>query len=56
METIVETGDIVDTIITIGYDYSLIVASESLKPWFAKGFSVSHEVAEKARNSVMIVK
>ncbi|MGE4194062.1 MAG: universal stress protein [Pseudodesulfovibrio sp.] len=56
VETIVETGDIVETIITIGYDYSLIVASESLKPWFAKGFSVSHEVAEKARNSVMIVK
>jgi hypothetical protein len=46
----------VETIITIGYDFSLILASESLKPWFAKGFSVSHEVAEKARNSVMIVK
>ncbi|MBG0791856.1 MAG: universal stress protein [Desulfovibrionaceae bacterium] len=55
-ETLVEIGDPVATIITIGYDFSLIVASESLKPWFAKGFSVSHEVARQARNSVMIVK
>jgi len=55
-EILVEVGDPVETIITIGYDFSLILASESLKPWFAKGFSVSHEVAEKARNSVMIVK
>lgn len=55
-EILVEVGDPVETIITIGYDFSLILASESLKPWFAKGFSVSHEVARKARNSVMIVK
>jgi nucleotide-binding universal stress UspA family protein len=55
-EILVEVGDPVETIITIGYDFSLILASESLKPWFAKGFSVSHEVAENARNSVMIVK
>jgi len=56
LETLVEVGDPVDTIITIGFDFSLILASESLKPWFAKGFSVSHEVARQARNSVMIVK
>lgn len=55
-ETLVEVGDPVETIITIGYDFSLILASESLKPWFAKGFSVSHEIARNARNSVMIVK
>jgi len=55
-ETLVEIGDPVETIITIGYDFSLILVSESEKPWFAKGFSVSHEVARKARNSVMIVK
>ena len=56
LETLVEVGDPVETIITIGFDFSLILASESLKPWFAKGFSVSHEVARQARNSVMIVK
>jgi nucleotide-binding universal stress UspA family protein len=55
-ETLIEVGDPVQTIITIGFDFSLILASESLKPWFAKGFSVSHEVARQARNSVMIVK
>lgn len=55
-ETLVEVGDPVETIITIGYDFSLILLSESEKPWFAKGFSVSHEVAAKARNSVMILK
>ncbi|MCJ2165987.1 MULTISPECIES: universal stress protein [unclassified Pseudodesulfovibrio] len=55
-ETLVEVGDAVDTIITIGYDFSLILLPESPKPWFSKGSSVTHEVAEKARNSVMIVK
>lgn len=56
LESIVEVGDPVETIITIGYDFSIILVSESLKPWFAKGFSVSHEVARRARNSVMIIK
>ncbi|BCS88951.1 universal stress protein [Pseudodesulfovibrio sediminis] len=56
VESFVETGDPVESIITVGYDYSLIVMAESEKPWFAKGFSVVHEVVEKARNSVMIVK
>lgn len=55
-EALVEIGDPVDVITTIGYDFSLVVLAESAKPWFAKGFSVSHEVAEQARNSVMIVK
>lgn len=53
---LVRVGDPVEVILTIGYDYSLILMAESEKPWFAKGFSVSHEVAAKALNSVMIVK
>lgn len=55
-ELLVEVGDPADTIWELGYDFSLIVMAESEKPWFAKGFSVSHDVAARARNSVMIVK
>lgn len=55
-ELLVETGDPAEIITEIGYDFSLIVMAESEKPWFAKGFSVSHDVAARARNSVMIVK
>ncbi|NDV20909.1 universal stress protein [Pseudodesulfovibrio sp. JC047] len=55
-ETLIEVGDPVETIITIGYDFSLVLLAESEKPWFAKGFSVAHDVAAKARNSVMILK
>jgi len=55
-ETLIETGDPAEIITEIGYDFSLIVMAESEKPWFAKGFSVAHCVADQARNSVMIIK
>jgi nucleotide-binding universal stress UspA family protein len=55
-ELLVEQGDPVETIIEIGYDFSLIVMAESEKPWFAKAFSVVHDVVARARNSVMVVK
>jgi nucleotide-binding universal stress UspA family protein len=55
-EVLVETGDPAEVITEIGYDFSLIVMAESGKPWFAKAFSVTHEVAAQARNSVLIVK
>lgn len=55
-ETLVEVGDPAEVISEIGYDYSLIVMAESEKPWFAKVFSVAHEVADLARNSVLIIK
>lgn len=55
-EMLVEIGDPAEVISEIGYDYSLIVLAESEKPWFAKVFSVAHDVAARARNSVMIVK
>lgn len=55
-ELLVETGPPSEVISEIGYDFSLIVLAESEKPWFAKGFSVSHDVAARARNSVLIVK
>ncbi|QGY39595.1 universal stress protein [Pseudodesulfovibrio cashew] len=55
-EELVEVGDPAEVIMEIGYDFSLIVLGESEKPWFAKAFSVSHEVADRARNSVMIIK
>lgn len=56
LELLVETGDPAEIITEIGYDFSLIVMAESAKPWFAKTFSVAHEVAARARNSVLIVK
>lgn len=56
VETLVETGGPAEIISEIGYDYSLIVMAESEKPWFAKVFSVAHEVAARARNSVLIIK
>ncbi len=55
-ELLVEIGDPADILSEIGYDFSLIVMAESEKPWFAKAFSVSHDVAARARNSVLIVK
>lgn len=55
-ELLVEVGDPAEIIAEIGYDFSLIVMAESEKPWFAKVFSISHDVAARARNSVMIVK
>lgn len=55
-ELLVETGDPAEVIAEIGYDFSLIIMAESLKPWFARVFSVSHDVVARARNSVMIVK
>lgn len=55
-EMLIETGDPSEVITEIGYDFSLIVMAESEKPWFAKSFSVSHNVADQARNSVMIIK
>ncbi|CCH49537.1 universal stress protein [Pseudodesulfovibrio piezophilus] len=55
-ELLVEIGDPADIITEIGYDFSLIIMAESEKPWFAKVFSVAHEVAAKARNSVLIIK
>jgi len=56
LERLVETGDPAEIITELGYDFSLIVMAESAKPWFAKTFSVAHEVAARARNSVLIVK
>lgn len=55
-ELLVEVGDPAEIISELGYDFSLIVLAESEKPWFAKVLSVAHDVASKARNSVMIVK
>jgi len=55
-ETLVEIGNPAEVITEIGYDFSLIVMGESEKPWFAKSFSVAHDVAASARNSVLIVK
>lgn len=55
-EQLVEMGDPAEIISEIGYDFSLIVMAESEKPWFAKSFSVAHDVAARARNSVLIVK
>lgn len=55
-ELLVEVGDPAETISELGYDFSLIVLAESEKPWFAKSFSVAHDVAARARNSVLIVK
>lgn len=55
-ELLVEVGDPAEIITEIGYDFSLIIMAESAKPWFAKTFSVAHEVAARARNSVLIVK
>lgn len=55
-ELLVEVGDPAEIITEIGYDFSLIVMAESEKPWFAKVFSVAHDVAARARNSVLIVK
>jgi nucleotide-binding universal stress UspA family protein len=55
-ELLVETGDPAEVITEIGYDFSLIIMAESAKPWFAKAFSVAHDVAVRARNSVLIVK
>lgn len=55
-ELLVEVGDPAEIITEIGYDFSLIIVAESAKPWFAKTFSVAHEVAARARNSVLIVK
>jgi len=53
---LVETGHPVEVITRLGAGYSLIVLGESEKPWFAKGFSVAHEVAARAESSVLIVK
>lgn len=53
---LVKEGKPVDIITEIGYNFSLIVLGESDKPWFAKTFSVSHDVAAHAHNSVMIIK
>ena len=55
-EALIEVGNPADIISEMGYDYSLVVMAESEKPWFAKAFSVVHEVAARSRNSVMIVK
>lgn len=55
-EELVEIGDPTEIIPEIGYDFSLVVMGESEKPWFAKGLSVAHTVADQARNSVMIIK
>lgn len=55
-ELLVEIGDPAETISELGYDFSLIIMAESEKPWFAKSFSVAHDVAARARNSVLIVK
>jgi len=55
-ESLVKIGDPAEIITEIGYNFSLIVLAESEKPWFAKAFSVAHDVAARARNSVMIVK
>lgn len=55
-ETLVEVGNPTEVITELGYDFSLIMVSESEKPWFAKSFSAAHDVAARARNSVLIVK
>ena len=55
-ELLVETGDPAEIITELGYNFSLILMAESEKPWFAKSFSVAHDVAARARNSVLIVK
>ncbi len=55
-ELLVEVGNPAEIISELGYDFSLIVMAESEKPWFAKVFSVAHDVAARARNSVLIVK
>jgi len=55
-ELLVEIGNPAEIISEIGYDFSLIVMAESVKPWFAKALSTSHTVADQARNSVMIIK
>jgi len=55
-ESLVKIGNPAEIITEIGYDFSLIVMAESEKPWFAKVFSVAHDVAARAKNSVMIVK
>lgn len=54
--TLVKVGKPSDIITDLGGDFSLIVLAESGKPWFAKGFSVAHDVAARARNSVLIIK
>ncbi|WP_319469867.1 universal stress protein [uncultured Pseudodesulfovibrio sp.] len=53
---VVRVGVPAEVIAETGEEFSLIVMAESEKPWFAKAFSVAHEVAAKARNSVLIVK
>ena len=55
-EELVETGDPVEVIVRAGAKHSVIALGESEKPWFAKGFSVSHEVAAQASSSVMILR
>lgn len=55
-DLLVKVGDPAEIIAESGYDFSLIVMAESEKPWFAKVLSVAHDVAARARNSVMIVK
>ncbi len=55
-ELLVEVGNPAEIISELGYDFSLIVMAESEKPWFAKSFSVAHDVAARSRNSVLIVK
>lgn len=55
-ELMVEVGNPAEVITELGYDFSLIVMAESEKPWFAKVFSVAHDVAARARNSVLIIK
>jgi len=52
----VETGDPVEVITRIGAEHSVIVLGESEKPWFAKGFSVAHEVAARATTSVLLLR
>lgn len=56
LELLTEVGNPAEIITEIGYDFSLIIMAESEKPWFAKAFSVAHDVAARARNSVLIVK
>ena len=55
-DVIVEQGDPTERIVQHGRGHSLIVMAESEKPWFAKSFSVAHEVAAKAESSVLIIK
>ena len=57
-ETYTRIGDPVENILEVGAKYSVIVLSESVKPpWerFFKG-SVSHDVMERAENSILIVR